>query len=339
MRGMLIVAVLFHGGCIAWQAIPPDSHSCDFPPGSGDLSPDRRFLVYTLQRDSSSDLILVDLESKEESRLTDTPYRECSPRYSPDGSKIVYLAEADGDGYGEVYILDLEASVSTRVTNNSSADYRPQFSPDGARIMFESSRQLDTMEELYYINCTEDCEFITVCDVPTLKCKDIVTVDQDFVHAIGWDQAQEQIYFTRSKRKKESTELWAISTVSGERVRLMTYDEMEQQGLLGLWGGALSPDGDRFVIAREGTLFAARIDGMEAEEITMVSTPIASPRFTWDREGVFFTTTLGEDGVQFWVVNLDGTGLTSVAVFPPSRPTNRPDRPGLTTDSLRDLRN
>lgn len=60
-----------------------------------------------------------------------------NPCWSPDGKKIVF--NSDRDGNNEIYVMDADGSNVKRLTNNSTADYDPSWGPDG-RIAFVSER-------------------------------------------------------------------------------------------------------------------------------------------------------------------------------------------------------
>ena len=73
---------------------------------------------------------------------------EFGPIFSPDGSKIAYTTNRDGNS--EIYIMNIDGSGQTRLTNNSGLDRYPLFSPDGSKIVFESNR--DGNYEIYIMN-------------------------------------------------------------------------------------------------------------------------------------------------------------------------------------------
>ena len=61
-----------------------------------------------------------------------------SPRFSPDGSKVVLSVEKNGNT--DIYMLDLHSRESRRLTADPAIDTSPSFSPDGSRIVFTSDR-------------------------------------------------------------------------------------------------------------------------------------------------------------------------------------------------------
>ncbi len=70
------------------------------------------------------------------------------PRYSKDGSRIVFVSNRDG--HQEVYIMDADGTDQTRLTNNPEGNGYPAFSPDGSQIVFTSNR--DGNPEIYIMN-------------------------------------------------------------------------------------------------------------------------------------------------------------------------------------------
>jgi len=60
------------------------------------------------------------------------------PRWSPDGKRIVFQSNRDGNY--EIYVMNADGSGQTRVTHQFEADRQPDWSPDGKRIVFQSFR-------------------------------------------------------------------------------------------------------------------------------------------------------------------------------------------------------
>ena len=63
---------------------------------------------------------------------------ETNPEASPDGRRIAFMSQRDGNW--EVYIADLDSSNLRRVTNHPGNDGLPAWSPDGRWLAFVSNR-------------------------------------------------------------------------------------------------------------------------------------------------------------------------------------------------------
>ncbi len=62
-----------------------------------------------------------------------------SPHWSPDGSRIVFSSNRDGDP--EIYVMDSDGAHVQQLTHNDTPDYFPSWSPDGSQIVFASLRE------------------------------------------------------------------------------------------------------------------------------------------------------------------------------------------------------
>src|SRR6266850_4237 len=63
------------------------------------------------------------------------------PAWSPNGTKIAFGSNRDGNG--EIYVMDPNGSNIVRLTTNAAEDGQPAWSPDGTKIAFQSDRQTD----------------------------------------------------------------------------------------------------------------------------------------------------------------------------------------------------
>ena len=67
-----------------------------------------------------------------------------APRWSPDGSMIVF--ESTRDGNREIYRMNADGTAQTRLTTDPGLDSSPDWSPDGTRIVFARDAEIWTMD-------------------------------------------------------------------------------------------------------------------------------------------------------------------------------------------------
>jgi TolB protein len=82
--------------------------------------------------------------------ITNNPAIDENPKWSPDGTKILF--DSGRDGNYEIYTMNPDGTGVTRITNNSSFDWQPAWSPDGTKIVFSSGRDGDPKGEIYTMN-------------------------------------------------------------------------------------------------------------------------------------------------------------------------------------------
>jgi TolB protein len=81
---------------------------------------------------------ILDIAAGKREVVGNFPGMSFSPRFSPDGWKIVMSLQQGGNA--NVFAMDLRSNAMTRLTNSPSIDTSPSYSPDGSQIVFESDR-------------------------------------------------------------------------------------------------------------------------------------------------------------------------------------------------------
>lgn len=125
---------------------------------SPDWSPDGKYAVFSGVVHGQTDLYLLDLSTKKVSRLTADLASDNHPRFSPDGSMIIFDSESLDDtlsqkllkrsGY-DIYMIRVDGSGAQRLTVNPFDDKCPTWSPDGKKIIFTSNR--NGLDNLYML--------------------------------------------------------------------------------------------------------------------------------------------------------------------------------------------
>lgn len=113
-------------------ALSPDGSRIAFLTARHDPDPHFPNLIY--------EIYIMDSDGSNLRRLTNNDVPETHPAWSPDGEKITFDADYDGDGYYEIYTVGADGSNLTRLTENQANDQFAEWSPDGTQIAFSSDR-------------------------------------------------------------------------------------------------------------------------------------------------------------------------------------------------------
>ena len=87
------------------------------------------------------DIFQADPDGSNLRRLTDTTGYDAEATYSPDGTRIVFASERDGDL--EIYIMDADGGNQRRITHGDGYDGGAVFSPDAKNILYRGDRRGD----------------------------------------------------------------------------------------------------------------------------------------------------------------------------------------------------
>ncbi len=91
---------------------------------------------------------MMGLDGRNRVNLTNHPANDFSPEWSPDGSKIIF--RTDRDGNHEIYVMNADGSNPVNLTKHPAEERSPAWSPDGRRIAFSSDRHGD--RDIYVMN-------------------------------------------------------------------------------------------------------------------------------------------------------------------------------------------
>lgn len=163
-------------------------------------------------------LMLRDSRGRDLYPLTSAGYFR-SPRFSPDGRRVV-AEKADGDDRNiDLYLYEIERGGVSRLTSSLAPDVRPAWSPDGERIVFSSKR--GAFYELFTrrVNATASDE--PILTVPGDKLVDDWSPDGRYLSASVGRHA-----------------LWILPLDSAAKPRLVRSDPLTED-----WQSEFSPDG------------------------------------------------------------------------------------------------
>ena len=119
-------------------------------------SPDGTRIAFMSNRDGhvpkggglpNFEIYVMDADGGNQQNLTNSPSDDRQPAWSPDGKRIAFTSDRDGNVHpihgwptSEIYVMDADGGNPQNLTNNPNHDFHAAWSPDGKRIVFSSER-------------------------------------------------------------------------------------------------------------------------------------------------------------------------------------------------------
>ena len=128
---------------------------------------------------------------------------EFGPRWSPDGSKILFISDRTGNN--EIFVMNPDGSDITQITQSEGNKNWAEWSPDGRRIAYSYEG------DIYLINADGDPESVVR-----------LTSDGKKNRAPSWSPDGRRIVF--SSQRSGNWDLWVVNT-DGSGLTQLTDDE------------------------------------------------------------------------------------------------------------------
>jgi len=159
-----------------------------------------KFQLYAVERSNLAQL----------TKLTPDTTSASDPAFSPDGSRIAFVSQRDGNS--EIYVMNADGTGSTRITNDPQPDGRPVFTADGQSLVFHSARTAGK-QQIWVVNV--DGSGLTQLTRDSVNASPTVSPDGQTIAYVSmrnkdadiWLMARDgsnQRQFTRGTQQRES---------------------------------------------------------------------------------------------------------------------------------------
>lgn len=251
------------------------------------IAPDGQQIAFA----ALGDLWILAKGSKTPQRLTQGPTMELEPNWSPDGTKLTYVSDRNGNM--DVWIRDMKTGEDKLLSDMADDLHYPSWSPDGSKVAFYQSdpRNAWGRSTLYTVDVTYTAD-VTV--PKTRKLHESVFVPSQATWSADGKIIAISALHPYSSRYREGVSEVLLLSLDGKNDRYVSPAPAHSLATRGQNGPVWSPDGTKMAYVLDGLLYVTDVqaDGSITGKPRQLTTEQSdTPSWTGDSKSLLFLAT------------------------------------------------
>ena len=213
-----------------------------------------------------------------------------APAWSPDGHRLAFSAERDGQT--EIMVMSADGTGRRLLTTTPGEDGAPAFSPNGRRIAFETNR--DGNFEIY----TMDAEGHSPARVTNHAATD---------RSPAWSPDGRRIAFLSDRDRRPNFDVYLMNA-DGSRVERLTTTGT-------FWAPQFAPDGKHLAVQGDRDIRVISLDDKTVKRLTFEPQNGMSPSWSPDGSRIVFASTRN-GRLEIFTMQADGSSQDMLVSMP-----------------------
>ncbi|MEM7103480.1 MAG: S9 family peptidase [Bacteroidota bacterium] len=290
------------------------------------ISPDGSKIIYVrnfkdIMTDKSlANLWMINFDGTENRPVTTGNHRDYSPRWSPDGEKLLYMSSRDGKP--QVYLRWLDTGAEAKLTNLTQSPSGLSWSPDGKWIAMtmnvpakpktfgkmpkkpSGAKWADAPKVIDKLNYRRDgggfvkhqYRQIFVLSAEGGTPRQITTGDFNHGGTPQWRKDGKALYFSANRHEDgeydpRNSEVYMATIIDGQITQLTSRQGPDSSPIISPDGKMIAYTGfdDKYQGYQMTRLYVMNADGSESREVkTNLDRQVAGIQWAGDSKGIFF---------------------------------------------------
>ncbi len=268
------------------------------PPADAAPSPYLGKIAFESDRLGPTDLFVMRPDGSGVTRLN-TPGDGADASWSPDGRRIAFGADGNGDGNVDIFVMNADGTGLQQLTDAEGLDIWPDWTRGGGELVFTSTRT--GVPNIFVMNTDGSGQRPLTNEANAASLTPVVS-------PLG-----RQIAFTRAT-PTEPPKIWVMNADGTGQRPLTGPGDWEDSD------PAWSADGREIAFSRlrpglGSEIFIMGADGSSPTALTNVPGADWTPTFSPDNRYIAWTASR-QGNFDVWVMNKDGSGKTRLTTDP-----------------------